>query len=638
MLAFAQNSVQSPNGDIELSISADGGALSYTVSFHGRPVILKSALALEIEDQPALGTGVRIAGARRGAIDETYSMLHGKSNPVRNVARTLAVDVEETHAPLRRFTIEARAYDDGVAFRYVLPNQSSLPALRLTAERTEFQLAKDATTYPLLLESFQTPYEDGYHIMPLSGIHRDSLIGLPLLAELPGVAWVAITEADIENYSGMYLMHNGHEPRSLFSRLAPSIDEPGIAVTAATPARSPWRVLMIADQPGRLIESNIVINLNPPPAIADTSWIKPGKTAWDWWSGTWADNVDFQPGMNTATMNHYIDFASASGFEYMLIDAGWSAHATGPNDSGADLTRTRAEIDMPAILAHAREKNVRVWLWAHWTDISRQMDEAFPLFEKWGIAGVKIDFMNRDDQWMIDFYRRVVKKAAEHHLMIDFHGAFKPDGLRRTYPNLLTREGVMGMEYSKWSARITPDHNVMLPFTRMLAGPMDYTPGGFRNATREQFIARQRQPMVMGTRAHQLALYAIFESALQMVSDYPEAYQGQREFDFIKAAPSVWDETHVVNGRPGDFITVARRHGREWFVGGITGWHEKELDVPMEFLGRGEFIAEIYADAPDAAVNPTHTTREEKRVNAATLLHLKFAPGGGAAIHIRPAQ
>ena len=638
VLAFAQNSVQSPNGDLELSLAADGGALSYTVSFHGKPVILKSALALEIEDQPALGANVRIAGTRHDSLDETYRMPHGKSGLIHAVARALAVDVVETRPPLRRFTIEARAYDDGVAFRYVLPNQPALPALRLTAERTEFQLAKDATTYPLLLESFETPYEDGYHVMPLSGIHRDALIGLPLLAELPGVAWLAITEADIENYAGMYLVHNGREPRSLFSRLSPSVDEPGVCVTAATPARSPWRVLMIADQPGRLVESNIVLDLNPPSAISDTSWIKPGKTAWDWWSGTYAEGVDFKPGMNTATMNHYIDFASASGFEYMLIDAGWSAHADGPNSSGAELTRTRPEIDMPSILAHAKEKNVRVWLWAHWTDISRQMDEAFPLFEKWGIAGVKIDFMNRDDQWMIDFYRRVVKKAAAHHLMIDFHGAFKPDGLRRTWPNLVTREGVMGLEYSKWSARITPDHNVMLPFTRMLAGPMDYTPGGFHNATREQFIPRQRQPMVMGTRAHDLALYAIFESGLQMVSDYPEVYQGQREFDLIKAAPAAWDETHVLNGRPGDFITVARRHGREWFVGGITGWHEKELDVPMEFLGRGDFMAEIYTDASDATVNPTHVTREEKRVNAATLLHLKLAPGGGAAIHIRPVE
>jgi alpha-glucosidase len=293
---------------------------------------------------------------------------------------------------------------------------------------------------------------------------------------------------------------------------------------------------------------------------------------------------------------------------------------------------------MPAILAHAREKKVGVWLWAHWTDINRQMDEAFSLFEKWGIAGVKIDFMDRDDQWMVDFYRRVLKKAADHHLMIDLHGAYKPDGIRRTWPNLLTREGVMGAEYNKWSARITPDHNVTLPFTRMLAGPMDYTPGGFRNATREQFEARNRQPMVMGTRAHQLALYPIFESALQMVSDFPEAYKGQKEFAFIKAVPAIWDETRVVNGKPGDYITVARRRGREWFVGSITGWKPNELEVPLEFLGRGDFIAEIYSDAADANVNPTHITSEEKRVTAATVLHVKMANGGGQAIHLRPAQ
>jgi alpha-glucosidase len=340
--------------------------------------------------------------------------------------------------------------------------------------------------------------------------------------------------------------------------------------------------------------------------------------------------------MNTATMNHYIDFASDAGMPYMLIDAGWAAH--GEPASGSDLTHTQPDINMPEILQHAKSKNVRVWLWAHWTDISRQMDEAFPLFEKWGVAGVKIDFMDRNDQWMVNFYRRVVKKAAAHHLMIDFHGAYPPDGFRRTYPNLLTREGVMGAEYNKWSARVTPDHNVMLAFTRMLAGPMDYTPGGFGNSTREQFVPRNRQPMVQGTRAHALALYAIFESALQMVSDYPEAYKGQKDFDFVKAAPAAWDETHVVSGRPDDYISVARRHGREWFVGSITGWHAKEVDIPLEFLGRGDFIAEIYSDAPDAEVNPTHTAIEEKRVNAATLLHVKMAPGGGQAIHIRPAQ
>jgi alpha-glucosidase len=636
--ASGQSAVKSPDGLLDLTISADAGKLAYSVTYRGKPVIIKSGMALDIRDQPNLGPNVRIIATRTGAINETYNMLHGKSNPVRNICQTLAVDVQETGRQARRMTIEARAYDDGVAFRYVVPSQPPLMEIDLAGEKTEFQLAKDGTTYPLILENFRTPYEDGYHIMPLGDIHKDWLIGLPFFAEVSGAAWIAITEADIDNYAGMYLVHDGGSPNSLNSRLAPAVDEPGLAVRAATPLHTPWRVIMVGAEPGRLVESNIVINLNPPTALADTSWIKPGKTAWDWWSGSFAEGVDFQPGMNTATMNHYIDFSSEAGLEYMLIDAGWAARGTGPNDSGADLTHTSPNIDMPAILSHAKSKNVRVWLWAHWTDINRQMDEAFPLFEKWGVAGVKIDFMNRDDQWMVNWYRRVVKKAAEHHLMIDFHGAYKPDGFRRTYPNLLTREGVMGAEYNKWSSRITPDHNVMLAFTRMLAGPMDYTPGGFNNATKSEFEPRNRQPMVRTTRAHALALYAVFESALQMVSDYPEAYKGQKDFDFVRAAPAVWDETHVVGGRPGDFISIARRHGREWFVGTITGSHPNEIDLPLEFLGRGDFIARIYSDAPDAAVSPKHTAIEEKRVNAATMLRVKMASGGGQAIQIRPAQ
>jgi len=630
--------VKSPDGTIEMTITADGGRLAYAVSFRGKPAIVKSGLALDIQDQTLLGPNVRITGSRAGSVDETYNMPHGKANPVRNYCSTLAVDVEETRTPTRKFTLEARAYNDGIAFRYLIPNQPMISELRLASERTEFQFAKDGPAYPLILENFRSPYEDNYNSLPLGGIHKEALIGLPFLMEIPAVAWVAVTEAHIDNYDGMYLVHAGGTANSMFSRLAPSEEEPGIAVSAKTPVESPWRVLLIGDQPGRLVESNMVINLNPPSAISDTSWIKPGKTAWDWWSGSYASGVDFKPGMNTATMNHYIDFAASAGLEYMLIDAGWARRGSGPNDSGSDLTATNPNIEMPAILEHARSKKVGVWLWAHWADISRQMDEAFPLFQKWGVAGVKIDFMNRDDQWMVNYYRRVVKKAAEHHLMIDFHGAYKPDGLRRTYPNLLTREGVMGAEYNKWSARVTPDHNVMLAFTRMLAGPMDYTPGGFNNATKDQFVPRMVQPMVMGTRAHALALYPVFESALQMVSDYPEAYQGQKELDYIRAVPAVWDETRVVGGRPGDYISIARRHGREWFVGSITGWHPNEIDIPLEFLGRSDFIAEIYSDAPDAAENPKHAVREEKRVNASTLLHVKMAPGGGQAIRIRPAQ
>jgi alpha-glucosidase len=635
--AWGQSSLKSPDGAIEMTISADG-VLAYTVSFHGKPVILRSTLGLELAGQPVLGASVRVLNVQPGSLDETYTMLTGKANPIHDVCRTLSVQLEETAAPSRKLTLEARAYNDGVAFRYLVPDQAGVKEVQLAAERTQFKLAKDGTTWPLILESFQTPYEDNYSTLPLGGIHAESLVALPLLAELPGVAWVAITEAYIENYAGMYLQHNTRDALVLTSRLSPSLEDRGLAVRTAVPMRSPWRVILIGSEPGRLIESNIVTDLNPPPAFADTSWIKPGKTAWDWWSGSYAEGVSFKPGMNTATMEHYIDFCSETGLPYMLIDAGWAARGTGPNDSGADLAHTSPAIDMPAILEYAKKKNVRIWLWAHWSDVQRQMNEVFPLFEQWGVAGVKIDFMNRDDQWMVDYYHRVVKLAAEHHLMIDFHGAYKPDGIHRTWPNLITREGVMGAEYNKWSGRVTPEHNVTLPFTRMLAGPMDYTPGGFNNATAAEFEPRMTKPMVMTTRAHQLALYAILETGLQMLADYPEVYKGQKELDFLRAVPVVWDETHVVTGRPADYVTIARRSGREWYVGSITGSHAKELDIPLEFLGKGEFIAEIYSDAPDAATAPQHTTKEEKRVTAATVLHVKMAPAGGQAIRIRPAR
>jgi alpha-glucosidase len=532
--------------------------------------------------------------------------------------------------------IEARAYNDGVAFRYVVPEQPSIRELRLAREATQFCMAKDGPTFPLILRNYRTSYEDDYHELPLSALHPEYLVALPFLMQIPGAAWVAITEAHIDNYAGMYL-GVGRDARTLEARLAPRVDEPGLAVSGQTPLHSPWRLLMISDDPGRLVESNLVVNLNPPSAIADTAWIKPGKTSWDWWSGSTATGVSFTPGMNTETMKHYIDFSARNGLEYMLIDAGWAKRGTGPNDSGSDLTQTSSSIDMPALLDHAKTKQVRLWLWAHWTDVDRQMDEAFPLFEKWGIAGVKIDFMDRDDQWMVNWYRRVAKKAAEHKLMVDFHGAYKPDGLRRTYPNVMTREGVMGLEYLKWSARITPRHNVLVAYTRMLAGPLDYTPGGFENVTQADFTPRSKFPMTMGTRAHQTALFVVFESPFQMVADHPGAYEGQKELEFIRTVPATWDETRVLNGKPPGHITIARRRGSDWYIGSITDRNGRTLEVPLSFLGNGSFTADIYADAPDAGSQPKKSTYEQRRVDGRTVLQLKLAPGGGCAIRITPA-
>ncbi|MFP5236934.1 MAG: glycoside hydrolase family 97 protein [Acidobacteriota bacterium] len=641
-LAGAQSAqVKSPNGALEITVaSASGGSggLDYSVEVGGRRLIDASGMGLKIAGQAPLGPGMKQVHVETGQVDSTYTIPVGKTSSVRdhyNWARAEFAD-----ASGRKLSIEMRAYDDGIAFRYDVPDQPALHQVRIQHELTEFKFAKDATLYPLLLDGFQSPYEDEYQQRQVNGIHKDWLIGLPLLAQVPGVGWVGITEADIDGYAGMYL-RKADAPFALRAELSPRIDDPSYAVATATPFHSPWRVLMIGAEPGRLIESNIILNLNPPCKIADTSWIRAGKSAWDWWSGDYAEGVDFKPGMNTATMKHYIDFASQSGFRYMLIDAGWAlANRRSPDDYAAvaDITKVDPNVNMPELLRYAKEKHVKIWLWSHWTSVDKYMDQAFPLFEKWGVAGVKIDFMQRDDQQMVAWYRHVVETAAKYHLMIDFHGAYKPDGLRRTYPNLITREGVMGKEYLKWSARTSPLHNTTLPFTRMLAGPLDYTPGAFGNVTRAQFVPRMVQPMDLGTRAHELALYVVLESPLQMVSDYPERYKGQHDFEFIKQVPATWDEVRVLNGLPMENITIARRSGNDWYVGSITNWDARTVQVPLNFLGGGKYTAEIYADAADAGTNATHTTFTKQPVDKNTVLRVRMVSGGGNAVWIHPAQ
>jgi len=653
--ATAQNNaapaatVSSPNGQIRLLLFAaesatqansDAAGLRYAVEFHGKRLLEESKLGLELAQAPELGDGMHVAGVETSAVDQSYTIPVGKTSSVRDHYNAVRASFQDASG--RKVAIEARAYDDGIAFRYAVPEQAALHDVQITHELTQFNFAQDATSYPLILDGYQSSWEDEYQQRLITGLHSDWVIALPFLTEQPGRGWLAITEAGIDNYAGMYLRKDQKFLSLGFhADLSPRVDKPGIAVEATAPFTSPWRVLMIGDEPGRLIESNIVLNLNPPSKIADTSWIRAGKSAWDWWSGQAAPSVSFKTGMNTATMKHYIDFASASGFPYMLIDAGWALppDPTHPDDylALADITRVTPDVDMPELLRYAKEKNVRLWLWAHWTSVDKYMDQAFPLFEKWGIAGVKIDFMNRDDQWMVGFYHRVVEQAAAHHLMIDFHGAYKPDGLRRTWPNLVTREGVMGKEYLKVTARTSPIHNTTLPFTRMLAGPMDYTPGAFGNSNRANFVARNFMPMGLGTRAHELALYVVLESPFMMVSDYPEHYAGQKAFDFIKQVPTTWDEVRVLAGRPMENITLARRSGKDWFVGSLTNWEERTVKVPLDFLGDGQYVAEIYADAPDSAEEATHSTFTTRTVDRGTVLNVHMVSGGGNAIWIHPA-
>jgi alpha-glucosidase len=632
--------LDSPDGRLAITFQtlnqenqpAPAGRLTYAVAFERQPVITPSALSLDLADQPPLGANVRVTSAVRSAIDETYRLVTGKAGIVRNHCQALRLDLEETAGSNRRMVIEARAYDDAVAFRYVVPEQTGLHEFKLKNEKTEFRLAKDATTYSLELPNYRTMYEAEPIKLPATafanrgGVPSQFLIGLPMLLELPGVAWMAITEADLRDYAAMYLLNpSGSWTGHWFeSRLAPQADHPDLCVTGTLPHHSAWRVLLIGREPGKLIESTVITSLNPGPAIRDTSWIHAGKASWDWWCGSLGP--EGKSAYTTDTMKYYVDFAVKSGFPYMLVDAGWSVRG--------DLTKMNGRVDIPELVRYAAPQGVKIWIWAFYEDVNRQMDGAFSLFEKWGVAGVKTDFIGRDDQEGIDFYYRSAEKAAHHHLMMDYHGATKPWGMERTFPNALSYEAVLGMENSKAGTRDNPEYRTTIPFTRMLAGPMDYTPGAFGNVTRAEFEPRMEKPMVVGTRAQQLAMYVVYLCPLQMVSDWPGAYDGQPEFKFIRDVPATWDETLVLGGRPGEFITIARRFGKEWFLGSMNAWTPRHLEVPLSFLGPGHYTAEIYADASDADRYPKHVSIENKAVDRLTNLKVSLAPGGGYAARL----
>ncbi|WP_207632579.1 glycoside hydrolase family 97 protein [Foetidibacter luteolus] len=635
----AKGRLLSPDGKLEISFKtgqldkkSSANQLFYTVSFRGKDLFKPSALSLELKGSQPLGADVHITGSKTSSVDETYQLVVGKAGKVRDQYNALQLELQENTAPGRKLVIEARAYNDAVAFRYVAPQQQALQdGYELVNENTEFHFSTDATTYAQVLPHYKSMYESEYLKLSVSafsnqgGVKSSILIGLPMLAEVPGAGWVAIAESELQGYSSMYLTNpsGGWSGHTMLSRLAPRLDSSGIAVKGKGSLRSAWRIIMAGDEPGKLIESNAVMNLTSPSAIANTEWIKSGKASWDWWSGSLG--ADGKPAFTTANMKYYVDFAAKSGLEYMLVDAGWS---------GRDLTKMNGKVDIPELVKYAAAKNVKVWIWLYGGAVATQMNEAFALYEKWGVAGVKIDFIERDDQEGIDFYYTTARKAAEHHLMIDFHGCTKPFGLERTYPNVMNYESVLGMEQSKGGTRDNPDNHVMLAFTRMLTGPMDYTPGGFDNVTREQFFARSDSPMVMGTRAHHLALYVVYQAQFEMVSDYPAAYEGQADFEFIKKVPASWDEIKVLHGVPGEYITIARRKGNDWYIGSITNWTERTLSIPLSFLGDGNFTAEIYSDAADAKINPKHTAISRQQVNSKTVLQARLVTGGGYAVRI----
>ena len=495
-------------------------------------------------------------------------------------------------------------------------------------------------------DAFQISFENDYVHVPISEIEKDTVGFAPVLVELPNGIKAAITEADLESYPGMFLKAGTNafslegvfagfplqEVRGGHNDLQSFVTERANYIAKTSGKRKfPWRVVIISEEDKELLNNDLVYQLASPSRLDDTSWVKPGKVAWDWWNDWNISDVDFSAGINTKTYKYYIDFAAEYGVENILLDEGWAPKG--------EILNTIPEIDLEEIISYAGEKGVGVWLWSGYLPLKQQMDEALEIYSEMGVKGLKVDFMNRDDQKMVDFYYELSEKAAKHELMLDFHGAYKPTGLQRTYPNVVNFEGVRGLENAKWSNTDFPKYDTTVPFIRMLAGPMDYTPGAMKNANRANFRAIHSAPMSQGTRVHQLALYVLYESPFNMLADNPTNYMKEPESTkFIAAVPTVFDETVALDGEIGEYAAIGRRKGDTWYIGAITNWDGRDLTLDLSFLPKGKYEAVIFKDGVNANREATDYEREVTSISSDDTLQIHMANGGGWAARIYPAE
>jgi alpha-glucosidase len=632
-----QTAIQSPDGRNSIvlnSANADGEPVRFTVSRDGHPQIGPSPLGPVLVVGGTLGKGARIVDVRPGKIDESFQLPWGKTSTVANRCSKAIVTLAMPSKLL--WEVELRAYDDGVAFRYRLPHQEGLQEFELRDEATQFDAVGEPTALFNTLDSFTTSHESLYEHKPLSAIPVKKLLDMPLLLTWPTGQAAAITEARVRHFAGMYLERPSNDNTTLRCRLSPLPSRKDACVVGKTPHESPWRVVLLADAAGKLLESNLLLCLNDPPQ-GDFSWAHPGKTSFHWWYGEFEDDYKL-PSEPDVYFNHhkkYIDFCAKNNIAYHAVSGdGLAWYKQSKTDYGtpapdADVRVARPELELPKIIAYAHEQRVGIRLWVHWKPLSEHLEEAFTLYESWGVKGLMVDFLDRDDQEMIEFTERMLESAARRRLHIQIHGSSKYSGEQRTFPNLFNRECVLNLEYLKWSNRCTPQHSVDVAYTRALAGPVDFHLGGFRSVSRAEFKPRDRAPIVMGTRCHNLALYVVYENPMPMVADAPSSYEGQTGFEFITAVPTTWDETRFAVGEPGEYVVVARRKNNEWYLGGITNWTPREIDVPLKFLAPGNFNATLYVDGSMDESQPNAITKRRQRVTAKTPLHISMAPGGG---------
>lgn len=633
-VAAAQSSydLRSPNKKIEIRIRT-AGQLRYDVLLEGRPLLENCTLSLDVEHNK-LGVAPRVASAKQRSHDQVIEpAVRQKFARVRDHYNELRLSMQGGYA------VVFRAYNEGAAYRF----ETSLPQqqVKVYDEEGVFRFPSDFVVYYPQEDSFFSHNERLYLPQHLSEIAPEFLGSLPAVVDAGDGVKVAIAESGLEDYPGLWLHGTGGNalaatfpPYPLKEKLERDRDfrvveaADYIAVTAGTRAY-PWRVIGVAEHDGDLITNQLVWLLEEPSRVQDTSWIKPGKVAWDWWNDNNIYGVDFKSGINTQTYKYYIDFASKYGIPYIILDEGW--YKLG------NVLQVVPEINIPELVAYGKQKNVGIILWVVWKTLNDQLIPALDQFAQWGVKGIKVDFMQRSDQLLIDSYYQISREAAKRHLLVDFHGDQKPAEMTRTWPNLISAEGVRGMEWSKWSRFSEPRHNVTLPFTRMFLGPMDYTPGAMRNATRETFAPIFSQPMALGTRCHQLAMYVVFESPLQMLADSPSNYLREPEaMEFLAPVPTVWDDTRVLDAKIAQYVLLARRNGNGWYVGAMTDWSPRDLEVDLSFLPQGTFTMEAYRDGVNADRDASDYKRTVSQVTRASKFKIHLAPGGGWAARIHP--
>lgn len=645
-LAAKRYMLSSPSGLIVADIGC-GDGLTYSVKYGDRQIIAESPLSLRFTDGSSLGANLRIA-----------KVLHQKSDKVIPSPFTQSESMTDRYNGLilktkKGWDIEFRAYDDGVAYRFIHTENKPLDIL---SEQVEFIFPADfhATTPYVrsgsdedLDSQFFNSFENCYTETQLSEMNPKRLSFLPVALDSGNGIKVVIMETDLKDYPGLFL-YNPDKSNSLKGLHAPYptvvadggynniqsmvLERADYIAKIDGPRPLPWRIIVIGSDKD-LASTNLSYLLAEPSQIDDISWIKPGKVAWDWWNNWNITGVDFEAGVNTPTYKHYVDFASENGIEYVILDDGWAV------GKGEDLMQINPDIDLPEIISYANEKKVGIILWAGFRAFERDLENVCRHYSEMGVKGFKVDFEDRDDQLMTAFNHKAAEIAARYHLVLDLHGSYKPAGLNRTWPNVLNFEGVNGLENMKWTDLDKFDiisYDVRLPFIRQAAGPMDYTQGAMNNASRNCFRPINDSPMSPGTRAHQMALYMILHSPLNMLCDSPTNYRREQECtDFIASVPTVWDETIVLDGKMGEYIIMARRKGNEWFLGGITDWTPREINVDLTSLNltAGSQMT-IFTDGVNAGRNGNDYKRENRDIDGSSPLKINMAAGGGFAARI----